>query len=244
VNQQPRQTVSIIIPVYNEGATAHTLIAAVLAKDIAADKQIIIVESNSTDGTRELVAAFDGRPGVSVLWQDRPRGKGHAVRAGLASATGDIVLIQDADLEYSVDDYDAVLRPLLNGEADFVLGSRHLDHHRFRSFDGQRVLTKVINRGHWFFAGLVNALCGTQLNDPFTMFKVFRRRCLDGVHLRGNSFDLDFEIVIKLIRRGYVPVEVPVTYRSRSFQEGKKVRIYRDPWIWLWAAFRSRYGPL
>jgi len=236
--------VSIIIPVYNEGATAQVLIAAVLAQEIAADKQVIIVESNSTDGTRELVATFEGRPGVTVLWQDRPRGKGHAVRAGLAAATGDIVLIQDADLEYSVADYVTVLQPLFDHQADFVLGSRHMGHHRFRSFDGKQVLTKVINRGHWFFAGLVNLLCGTHLNDPFTMYKVFRRACLEGIHLRCNGFDLDFELVIKLIRRGHIPLEVPVTYRSRSFQEGKKVRIYRDPWTWLWAAFTSRFGPL
>jgi hypothetical protein len=163
---------------------------------------------------------------------------------GIARARGDIMLIQDADLEYSVDDYDGVLQPILRGNHTFVLGSRHLDHHGFRVFGGQPMVTLAMQAGHWLFAGLVNTLCGTRLNDPFTMYKVFRRECLSGITLRSNGFDLDFELVIKLVRNGHVPVEVPVTYRSRSFHEGKKIRPVRDPWIWLWTALRSRFGPL
>lgn len=238
---------SVIVPAYNERTTVTTLLDQVLAADLAAlglRREVVIVESNSTDGTRELVARYEGNPEVRIVWEAAPRGKGHAVRSGLAVATGDIVLVQDADLEYSVDDYPDVLRPILEGRADFVLGSRHGGNSRIRTFENQPVAAAFLNLGHVLFAGLVNLLCGTRLKDPFTMYKVFRRTCLAGLHLTRNGFDFDFEIVIKLVRKGYRPLEVPVSYRSRSFAAGKKVRVWRDPWTWLLAAVWSRFEPL
>jgi Glycosyl transferase family 2 len=223
---------SIIVPVYNEKNTFPELMRTLLAKrldHLGLEREIILVESNSTDGTRELVAGFDSTPGVKILWQERPRGKGNAVRAGLGVATGDIVLIQDADLEYDLNDYDALLEPLLTGRAAFVLGSRHGGRLRMRRFQEQQLLGEVLNVAHVFFAGLINVLYGQNMKDPFTMFKVFRRECLYGLQLECNGFDFDHELVIKLVLKGYRPLEIPVNYRARSFKQGKKIRFFRDP---------------
>lgn len=226
------RTCSIIVPVYNEKNTFPELMRRLLAKrldHLGLEPEIILVESNSTDGTRELVAGFDSTPGVKVLWQDHPRGKGNAVRAGLAVASGDVVLIQDADLEYDLNDYDALLEPLLSGRAAFVLGARHAGRLRMRRFQEQRLLGDVLNVAHVFFAGLINVLYGQSMKDPFTMFKVFRRECLYGLQLECNGFDFDHELVIKLVLKGYRPLEIPVNYHARSFKQGKKIRFFRDP---------------
>jgi hypothetical protein len=226
------RTCSIIVPVYNEKNTFPELMRTLLAKrldHLGLEREIILIESNSTDGTRELVAGFDSTPGVKILWQERPRGKGHAVRAGLGVATGDIVLIQDADLEYDLDDYDALLEPLLTGRAAFVLGSRHGGRLRMRRFQEQQLLGEVLNVAHLFLAGLINVLYGQNMKDPFTMFKVFRRECLYGLQLECNGFDFDHELVIKLVLKGYRPLEIPVNYCARSFKQGKKIRFFRDP---------------
>jgi glycosyltransferase involved in cell wall biosynthesis len=208
------------------------------------EREIIIVESNSTDGTRELVAGFAHAAGVKVIWQERPRGKGHAVRTGLEAATGDLILIQDADLEYDVSDYDALLEPLLQERAAFVLGSRHCPGTRMRSFTEHRLLGELLNVGHWLFTGLINLLYRQQLRDPFTMFKVFRRDCLYGLELECSRFDFDHELVIKLALKGYRALEIPVAYRSRSFKQGKKIRPWRDALSWIVADFKYRLRPL
>ncbi len=178
---------------------------------------------------------YQNHPKVKLILEDQPRGKGHAVRAGLQAASGDYVLIQDADLEYDLEDYDALLEQLLAGRSAFVLGSRHGGRKmmKMRQFTGQRGLSLIFNSGHWFFTTLVNVLFLQRLRDPFTMFKVFRRDCLAGLEFECNRFDFDFELLIKLIRKGYRPIELPVNYRSRSFKEGKKVRMLRDPLSWL-----------
>lgn len=223
---------SIIVPVYNERNTFPELMQTLLAKrldHLGLEREIILVESNSTDGTRKLVAGFDSTPGVKIIWQDRPRGKGHAVREGLAAATGDIVLIQDADLEYDLNDYDALLEPLLAGRAAFVLGSRHGGRVRMRRFEQQRLLGEALNISHVFLAGFINVLYGQNMKDPFTMFKVFRRECVYGLQFECNGFDFDHELVIKLVLKGYRPLEIPVNYRARSFKQGKKISFLRDP---------------
>jgi hypothetical protein len=240
--RSPR-TCSIIVPVFNERNTFPELMRRLLHKrldHLGLEREVILVESNSTDGTRELVAGFAAVPGVKVLWQDRPRGKGHAVRAGLAVATGDIVLIQDADLEYDVNDYDALLAPLLQGRAAFVLGSRHTAGVGMRQFTDQRLLGKVLNAAHLFFTLLINTLYRQRLRDPFTMFKVFRRDCLYGLQFECNRFDFDHELLIKLLLKGYRPLEVPVNYCSRSFKQGKKIRFFRDPPTWIAADLKYR----
>jgi hypothetical protein len=242
-----RRKCSIIVPVFNEKATFAELMRRLLNKrldHLGVEREIILVESNSTDGTREQVAAFSQTPGVKVLYQDRPRGKGHAVRAGLAAASGDIVLIQDADLEYDVDDYDDLLEPLLQGRAAFVLGSRHSGHAKMRQFSDQVLLGEVLNFGHLCFTTLINVLYGQNMRDPFTMFKVFRRDCLYGLAFECNRFDFDHELVIKLVLKGYRPLEIPVNYRSRSFKQGKKIRPFRDAASWIVADLKYRLRPL
>jgi glycosyltransferase involved in cell wall biosynthesis/2-polyprenyl-3-methyl-5-hydroxy-6-metoxy-1,4-benzoquinol methylase len=232
----PQPVLSVILPAYNESQTFGVLMESLLRKQIPNFKiEIIIVESCSTDGTRELALKYKNHPRVKLILEDQPRGKGRAVRTGLHAATGDFVLIQDADLEYDIEDYDALLEPLVAGRAAFVLGSRHGGRNvwKMRRFTGQFCLSLFVNLGHWFFTTLVNVLFLQRLRDPFTMFKVFRRDCLYGLEFECNRFDFDFELLVKLIRKGFHPVELPVNYRSRSFKEGKKVRIFKDPVTWL-----------
>jgi SAM-dependent methyltransferase len=233
---RPQPVLSVIVPAYNEAKTFDTLMQALLRKELHGIRiEIVLVESNSTDGTRELVLKYKDHPRVKLILEERPRGKGHAVRNGLAAATGDYILIQDADLEYDLEDYDALLEPLVAGREAFVLGSRHGGQNvlKMRQFAGEHGLSVFFNLGHWFFTTLVNLLFCQRLRDPFTMFKVFRRDCLFGLEFECNGFDFDFELLIKLIRKGYRPIELPVNYRSRSYKEGKKVRMIRDPISWL-----------
>jgi SAM-dependent methyltransferase len=241
-----RRTLSVIVPAYNEAATFEPLIEALLRKELPdLDIEVVIVESNSTDGTREIALRYKDHPRVRLVLQDRPRGKGHAVRTGFEYATGDFILIQDADLEYDLEDYDALLEPLIQGREAFVLGSRHGGNAwKMRRFTNQRLLSMVLNGGHLFFTGLTNLLFGLRLKDPQTMFKVFRRDCLYGLTFECDRFDFDYELLAKLVRKGYRPIEIPVNYRSRSFKEGKKVSVFRDPLTWLRALVRLRIMPI
>lgn len=241
-----RRKLSVIVPAYNEAATFEPLIEALLRKELPdLDIEVVIVESNSTDGTREIALRYKDHPRVRLVLQDRPRGKGHAVRTGFEHATGDFILIQDADLEYDLEDYDALLEPLIQGREAFVLGSRHGGNAwKMRRFTNQRLLSMVLNGGHLFFTGLTNLLFGLRLKDPQTMFKVFRRDCLFGLTFECDRFDFDYELLVKLVRKGYRPVEIPVNYRSRSFKEGKKVSVFRDPLTWLRALVRLRIMPI
>jgi SAM-dependent methyltransferase len=246
-NQDPVM-LSVIMPVYNESKTVGRAIDRVLGKKIeGVIIELVIVESNSSDGSREEVLKYRNDPRVSIIFEDRPRGKGHAVRAGLKAAKGAVVLIQDADLEYDVDDYDSLLRPILSFEQNFVLGSRH-GHSgsswKIRHFHDSAFLAQFFNFGHALFLVLFNSIYRQTLNDPFTMFKVFRRDCIYGLRFDCNRFDFDFELVIKLIRKGYQPVEVPVNYQSRPLSEGKKVTMFRDPLTWLRALARLRFAPI
>jgi Glycosyl transferase family 2 len=238
-------TLTVVMPVFNERDTFSDIFESVYAKTLPrVTIDLVIVESHSTDGTRELVAAVADRPRVTVVYEDRPRGKGHAVRAGLARATGDFVLIQDADTEYDVGDYDQLVEALVAGRAAFVLGSRHGADGKgwkIRHFTDQVLVSQVMNFGHVFFTGLFNSVYGQRLRDPFTMFKVFRRDCLFGLTFESNRFDFDWELVGKLVRAGYTPLEIPVNYTSRSFSKGKKVSLWRDPWTYLRACFKYRF---
>jgi SAM-dependent methyltransferase len=242
------QRLSVIMPVFNERATFSDVVQQLLGKEISGlDIELIIVESNSSDGTRDEVRKVERHERVKAFYEDRPRGKGHAVRTGLAAATGDFVLIQDADLEYDLNDYEVLLEPLRSGRAAFVLGARHGLNGRswkMRHFTDQVLLSTAMNFGHLFFTTLFNVVYGTWLRDPFTMYKVFRRDCLYGITLESNRFDLDWEIVGKLVRAGYRPLEIPVNYASRSFAEGKKVSIWRDPFTYFRACFKYRFQRL
>jgi hypothetical protein len=239
---------SVVMPVYNEKKTFREVIERLLAKTIPGfEIEICLIESNSTDGTREDVLVYADHPSVRLLLEDKPSGKGQAVRKGLEVATGDIILIQDADLEYDLADYEKLLDPLRSLETSFVLGSRHSADRsdwQIRHFSEQRGIASIMNAGHVFFTWFLNMLFSQRLRDPFTMYKVFRRDCITNVPFECNRFDFDIELFGKLIRRGYKPIEIGVRYDSRSFDEGKKVSMFGDPPTWIRAGFRHRFSNL
>ena len=240
-------TLSVIVPIFNEAATLRTALDAIVAKSVANwEIELILIESNSTDGSRAIAETYRSHPRVTLLLEDKPRGKGHAVRAALARATGNFVLIQDADLEYNLNDYEKLLVPLATGERTFVLGSRHGPGAGFamRKFEDQPLHAFILNSAHWTFTLLIDISLGIWLKDPFTMYKVFRRDALKGLTLKCNRFDFDWELLIKLIRAGHRPIEIPISYQSRSFKEGKKIRMFRDPLTWIVAWAKARFGPL
>jgi len=243
---QPDRVLSVVVPIYNERHTVKEALDAILAKSIPGwDLEIILVESNSTDGTREVVQTYASHPRVKLILEDRPRGKGHAVRAGFAHATGEVMLIQDADLEYDLNDYDILLAPIAAGRQTFVLGSRHATGGwAIRKFSDQPLQALVLNLAHWGFTLLINVSLGVWLHDPFTMYKVFRRDCLQDLTFECNRFDFDWELLIKLIRKGHRPIEIPISYESRSFKQGKKISMFRDPVTWIWALVKFRFKRL
>ena len=231
------------MPVYNEHETLGESIDRVLALDLPDIAiHLFIVESNSSDGSREIALGYADHPDVTLILEDEPVGKGHAVRAGLRRANGDIILIQDADLEYSVEDYPALIAPIVSGIADFTLGSRHTPGQAMRVMPENRKIGWIVNSAHWAFTALFDIVYRVELRDPFTMYKVFRRQSVADVEFVSNRFDFDWELVAKLIRLGYKPLEVSVSYRARSFAGGKKVRFFRDPPTWLVACIRFRFS--
>lgn len=231
--------------VYNEAETAATAIDRTLAVDIpGVNVELVIVESNSSDGTRSIVSSYAADERVRLVLQDAPRGKGAAVREGFRHATGDIILIQDADLEYSVDDYPKLIQPIVRGEVDFTLGCRHVPGQPVRVMDETRLVAFVVNAAHWVFTWFFNVTYRTRLRDPFTMYKVFRSECIEGVDFVADRFDFDWELAAKLVRLGYRPIEIPVSYNARSFHGGKKVRFFRDPPTWIVACLRFRFCSL
>jgi glycosyltransferase involved in cell wall biosynthesis len=238
-------TLSVVMPVYNEAETVATAIDRVLGVDIPGVRiELVVVESNSSDGTRSIVLRYAADPRLRLVLQDAPKGKGAAVREGFAHATGDIILIQDADLEYSVEDYPKLIGPIMRGDVDFVLGSRHVPGQPVREMDGMHGVAKITNAAHWVFTWLFNITYGTKLRDPFTMYKVFRHECIEGVEFVANRFDFDWELAGKLVRLGFKPVEIPVEYNARGFDRGKKVRFFRDPPTWIAACVRFRFCSL
>ncbi len=236
------RVLSVVVPVFNERATAKEALDAIVAKTIPGwELEIIMVESNSTDGTRDIVLGYKSHPRVKVVLEDVARGKGHAVREGFKHATGEVMLIQDADLEYDLADYDVLLAPIATGRQEFVLGSRHgAGGWAMRKFDDQPLHALLLNTAHWTFTLMINVSLGIWLRDPFTMYKVFRRDCLDGLTFECNRFDFDWELLIKLVRKGHRPIEIPISYKSRSFKEGKKITMFRDPLTLLWALVKYR----
>ncbi|HEY6079081.1 MAG TPA: glycosyltransferase [Polyangiaceae bacterium] len=241
---RPREKLSIVVPVFEEAATVRQVIDGLLGKALRLEKELVIVESGSRDGSREIVLEYRDRPGVKVLLEPQPRGKGHAVRTGLQACTGSIVLIQDADLEYDVDDYDALLEPILQGRASFVLGSRTLGagDWKVRRFASGALAGLLLNLAQVGYARTFNLLYQQHTTDVNTMFKVFRRSCLEGIELTSDGFELDIELVCKLVLAGHAPLELPVNYRARDFSQGKKIRFWRDAWPGYAAFFKYRLG--
>lgn len=223
---------SVIMPVYNEAPTVEEIIRRVLAEPH--EKELIIVDDGSTDGTREILARVQQAypEQVRVILHERNQGKGAAVRTGLAHATGDILLIQDADLEYDPVDYGLLLEPIELGRADVVYGSRFLGVHRaflFWHMIGNRLLTSV-----------TNLLYNATLTDMETCYKAIRAELLRGVRLRSNTFDIEPEITAKLLKRRARLYEVPIHYYGRDFSEGKKIHWY-DGFRALWTLIKYRF---
>lgn len=222
---------SIIVPVYNEAATIATVLSRVLAVDI--DKQIVVVDDGSTDGTAEWLDAWtaDQPDWVSVRHHPRNRGKGAAVRTGLATVTGDYVIIQDGDLEYDPRDYERLLAPLAEGRSQVVYGSRFLNG-RPPMFFTQRL-------GNVFLTRLTNLLYGASLTDMETCYKLFAREVITAMPLTADRFDLEPELTARTLRQGLEIVELPIAYSGRSYVSGKKIN-WRDFLVAVWTLFRLR----
>ena len=204
---------SIVIPIYNEIHTIRQVLDRVKASPY--DKEIILVDDGSTDGSREFLASLD-EAGIIVVLQDRNRGKGAALRTGFSRASGDVVLIQDADLEYDPVDYPRLLGPILEDKADVVFGSR---------FGGEahRVLLFWHYVGNRFLTTLSNMFTNLNLSDMETGYKVFRRSILERLQLKSNRFGFEPEITAKIARLGYRVYEVSISYHGRGYDAGKKI---------------------
>ena len=221
---------SVIMPVYNERETVRTILERVRAVPI--EKEIIVVDDGSTDGTREILRQEMNGEDTRVLFHEENQGKGSAVRTGIAEATGDIILIQDADLEYDPRDYPALLAPIEEGRAKVVYGSRFLGGPRkamlFWHAVGNKLLTLV-----------TNVLYDTILSDMETCYKVFAADVIKPIPLRSRRFELEPEVTAKVLKRGYRIYEVPISYTGREFEEGKKIT-WRDGFIALWTLLKYR----
>ena len=204
---------SVVIPVYNEAGTIREIIQRVLAAP--SEKEVIVVDDGSTDGTREILRR-EAPNGVVVLFQDSNRGKGAALRAGVQKVTGDIVLVQDADLEYDPAEYPRLLKPIVDGRADVVYGSRF-------SGETHRVLFFWHYVGNRFLTMLSNMLTNLNLSDMETCYKVFRADILKRLVLRSNRFGFEPEFTAKVARLGCRIYEVPVSYHGRGYESGKKI---------------------
>ncbi len=228
----PGPRISVVIPVYNEAATVAEVVRRVEATGLA--REIIIVDDGSTDGTVELVRALEKEhTEVRAFFHPSNRGKGAALRTGFAAVTGDVVIIQDADLEYNPAEYGRLLQPILDGEADVVFGSRFLGGpHRvllFWHYVGNRLLTL-----------LSNALNNLNLSDMETCYKAFRAEILQGIEIKSDGFDFEPEFTAKAARLRLRIYEVPIGYHGRGYEEGKKIT-WRDGVRALWAIIRFRF---
>ncbi|GAB4116279.1 MAG: glycosyltransferase family 2 protein [Acidobacteriota bacterium] len=225
---------SVVIPVFNERATIEELLRRV--RVVSIDKEIVVVDDGSTDGTREILQRIVAHQGdsdggsIRVFYQSRNQGKGAAVRRGFEEAKGEVVIIQDADLEYHPEDYERLLLPIERGEADVVYGSRFLGGpHRvlfFWHYVGNRLLTLLSN----MFTNL-------NLSDVWTCYKVFRREVLADIRLQENGFGFEQEITSKVAAKGLRVYEVPIAYYGRTYEEGKKIT-WRDGVRGLWCIVR------
>jgi LSD1 subclass zinc finger protein len=242
-DSESSELLSVVVPVFDEAAYVRGVLDELLARTFVIPHEVIAVESNSTDGTREIVQSYEGSPGLRIIYEDRPRGKGSAVRRGLKAATGTIVLIQDADFEYDFEDYDALLEPILQRRTSFVLGSRSLglDDWKVRRFGRSRVKGFLMNVAQLGFARIFNVLYQQRVTDVATMFKVFRRECIEGAEFVAERFNFDIELACTIVNNGYSPMEVPVNYVARGFDEGKKVEFRRDFLPVVLMFFRCRF---
>jgi glycosyltransferase involved in cell wall biosynthesis len=222
---------SVVMPVFNERTTIEEIIGRVAA--IPLRVELIVVDDCSTDGTRAMLAELQKQHGFTLLLQDRNQGKGAALRRGFSAVTGDLVVIQDADLEYSPEELPELVELIVEGKADVVYGSRFLGRHRvfmFTHYLGNRVLTMM-----------TNILYNTMLTDMETCYKVMRREVLTGMNLQSNGFGIEPEMTAKIFKRGYRVYEIPISYDGRSYEEGKKIS-WKDGVVAIWVLLRYRFA--
>jgi glycosyltransferase involved in cell wall biosynthesis len=220
---------SVVMPVYNERETVEEMIRRVLAVPLRI--QLIVVDDGSRDGTREILAGLQGELGFQLVLQERNQGKGAALRRGFEEVRGDLVVIQDADLEYSPEEYPQLIELICQGRADVVYGSRFLGRHRvfmFSHYLGNRIVTL-----------LTNILYNTMLTDMETCYKVMRAEIVKGMNLQSNGFGIEPEMTAKIFKGGHRVYEIPITYDGRGYDQGKKIT-WRDGFVALWILLKFR----
>lgn len=223
--------VSVVIPVFNERDTIAEIVRRV--QSVGVHHEIIIVDDYSLDGTRDVLLQLAEQPDIRVFMHGYNRGKGAALRTGFAEVEGDVVVIQDADLEYDPRDYPQLLAPIERGEADVVYGSRFLEN-------GTQDPSRIHRLGNWLLTALSNRLTGQRLTDMETCYKVFRRETLQAIQFEQNRFGFEPEITAKLSRLGKQITEVPIRYEYRSYEEGKKIGL-RDGLSAVWCIVRYAF---
>jgi glycosyltransferase involved in cell wall biosynthesis len=224
--------ISIVVPVYNEARTVAAVIERLIAIDLPAPREILVVNDGSTDGTRGVLDALPDHPSLRIVHAPANGGKGRAIRIGFEQARGTIVAIQDADLELDPAQIGELLVPILGGKTKVVYGSRFL-----RGWAGAPGLTIVANR---FLTGLTNVLYGSTLTDMETCYKVMRTEIARGLDLQANRFDIEPEITAKVLRAGHTIVELPVHFEPRSRAQGKKIG-WRDGFQAISVLFKHRW---
>ena len=229
-----RHTLSIIIPIYNERQYVEQILARVQAARIpdSLDREIIIVDDGSTDGTTMMLETIQQGQTVKIHRSILNFGKGTAIRVGLHYATGDYILIQDADLEYDPNDYERLLTPLLEGKAEVVYGSRFMG-----KLSGMRWQNFLANK---ILSGLSNVLYGARITDEATGYKVFTKRVLENMKLSCRRFEFCPEVTARVCKGGYKIHEVPISYMGRTVADGKKIRL-RDAWDAVWTLIKYRF---
>jgi len=220
------------MPVYNERETLTEILAQVRAVDL--EKEIVVVDDGSTDGTRDVLREEEKKGDLQILYHEANRGKGAAVRTGLEHASGALIIIQDADLEYDPREYPRLLEPILEGEAEVVYGSRSLVF-KETMFFLQSLGNKIVTLA-------TNLLYGIALSDMETCYKVFTREVAEHLNLKSPRWGFDPEITAQILKRGYRIYEVPISYAGREFTEGKKIS-WRDGFVVLWTLIKCRLTP-
>ncbi len=222
--------ISVLIPVYNEANTIQEIIRRVQAVEIA--NEIIVVDDGSTDGTKEILQNLDSQQQIQILYHEFNQGKGSAIRTGIQHTHGDVVIIQDADLEYDPREYETLLKPIRENLADVVFGSRFLGAPRRPTMFWHMVANKMLTL-------LTNLLYDTILTDMETGYKVFRREVMSGIPLRANRFDFEPEFTAKILKRKVRIFEVPISFNPRDYEEGKKIRL-KDAIQAVWTLLKYR----
>ena len=222
---------SVVIPVYNEVKNITEILRRVRATGLASE--IVVVDDCSQDGTRALLQPLDGKDGLRLMLHDRNRGKGAAVRTGMQNAQGEVILIQDADLEYDPRDYPMLLQPLEEGIADVVYGSRFLGGPRRAAMFWHMIANQLLTF-------MTNILFDTILTDMETGYKVFRREVIQDMKLRASRFDFEPEFTAKILKRHYRIYEVPISFNPRDYSEGKKIKL-QDAFAAVWTLLKYRF---